>query len=73
MFGLKPKLPVTDDERNWVDDGLDQLSRMHGRTRMLYCKVVEPTDGFFPTLSMQAKQRLKNCSPCLRSHEGRPR
>jgi hypothetical protein len=48
MFGLKPKLPVTDDERNWVDDGLDQLSRMHGRTRMLYCKVVEPTDGFFP-------------------------
>lgn len=48
MFGLKPKLPVTDDERIWVDDGFDRLSRMLGRTRMLDCKVVEPTDEFFP-------------------------
>src|SRR5947209_4215809 len=28
MFGLRPKLPVNDEERLWVDEGFRRLSRM---------------------------------------------
>ncbi len=48
MFGFRPKLPVTEDERGWVDEGFDRLSRLLGRKRMLDCAVVQPTDEFFP-------------------------
>jgi hypothetical protein len=48
MFGLKPKLPITDDERDWVDEGFRRLSQMLGSNRMLDAQVILPTDKFFP-------------------------
>lgn len=48
MFGLKPRPPLTEDERIWVDEGFDRLSRMLGLRRMLECLAVEPSDAFFP-------------------------
>ena len=48
MFGFRPKLPVNDEERVWVDGGFSRLKRMLGAKRMLECEVVEPTDEFFP-------------------------
>jgi len=48
MFGFGSKLPVTEDERDWVDEGFARISTMLGRRRMLDCAVVLPTDEFFP-------------------------
>lgn len=48
MFGLGPKLPVTDEERLWVDEGFHRLSRMLGSSRIHNAKVVLPTDEYFP-------------------------
>jgi hypothetical protein len=48
MFGLKPKLPVTEVERLWVDEGFRRLKHALGEKRMRDCNVVEPTDEFFP-------------------------
>ena len=48
MFGLRPKLPVTDDERLWVDDGFRRLGRMLGWSRMHNATVILPTDEHFP-------------------------
>jgi hypothetical protein len=48
MFGLRARLPVTEEERLWVDEGFVRLSHSLGRSRLLKCKVVEPTDQFFP-------------------------
>jgi hypothetical protein len=48
MFGFRPKLPVTEDERSWVDRGFARLKGMLGAKRMLGCTVVEPTDDYFP-------------------------
>jgi hypothetical protein len=48
MFGFRPKLPITEDERIWVDEGFRHLSRMLGSGRMLSAEVILPTDEFFP-------------------------
>lgn len=48
MFGFGPKLPVTEEERLWVDEGFRRLSRMIGSSRMQNAEVVLPTDEFFP-------------------------
>jgi len=48
MLGLSPKLPVSDEERQWVDDGFRRLERMLGRGRMLEAEVVLPTAEHFP-------------------------
>jgi hypothetical protein len=48
MFGLAPKLPVTEEERLWVDEGFRRLNRMLGSSRMKNATVVLPTDEFFP-------------------------
>jgi hypothetical protein len=48
MFGIRPKLPVSDEERTWVDEGFRRLSIMLGHDRMLNAKVILPTDEFFP-------------------------
>ena len=48
MFGLKPKLPVSDEDRLWVDNGFNRLSRMLGRQRMLQAKLVLPDAEHFP-------------------------
>lgn len=48
MFGLAPKLPVTDEERLWVDEGFRRLNRMLGSSRLQNAKVILPTDEYFP-------------------------
>jgi hypothetical protein len=48
MFGLKPKLPVTEEERLWVDEGFRRLARMLGSSRMHNATVILPTDEYFP-------------------------
>jgi len=60
MFGFGAKLPVTEDEREWVDDGFDRLSRMLGRNRMLDCAIVQPTDEFFPDTYDGSESALEN-------------
>lgn len=48
VFGRKPRLPVTEDQQKWVDEGFRRLSRMLGSSRMTTARVVLPTDEFFP-------------------------
>src|ERR1035441_9778359 len=48
MFGLRPKLPVTEEERLWVEEGFRRLSRMLGSSRLQNAAVILPTDEFFP-------------------------
>lgn len=48
MFGFGPKLPVTEEERLWVDEGFRRLSKMVGSSRLQNATVVLPTDEFFP-------------------------
>jgi len=48
MFGFKPKLPVTEEERLWVDEGFRRLARMLGSSRMQNAAVILPTDEYFP-------------------------
>jgi len=48
MLGLSPKLPITEEERLWVDEGFRRLEKMLGRRRMLEAKVVLPCAEDFP-------------------------
>ena len=48
MFGSKPKLPIAEEDRLWVDDGFNRLSRMLGRQRMTEAKVILPDAEHFP-------------------------
>lgn len=48
MSWFSPKLPVTDDEREWVEQGFHRLAKLLGRTQMLDARVVTPTAEDFP-------------------------
>jgi hypothetical protein len=48
MFGFSPKLPVSDEQRLWTDEGFRCLEKLLGRRRMLDARVVEPTAEDFP-------------------------
>jgi hypothetical protein len=48
MLGFKPKLPVSIEDRQWVDDGFHRLSRLLGRNRMLAAEVILPDAEYFP-------------------------
>ena len=48
MFDLRSKLPVTEEERLWVEEGFRRLSKMLGSSRLQNAAVVLPTDEFFP-------------------------
>jgi hypothetical protein len=48
MFGIHPKLPISEEDRLWVDHGFDRLSKMLGRRRMLEARVVLPDADHFP-------------------------
>jgi hypothetical protein len=48
MLGFGPKLPVDDEERLWVDQGLSRLEEVFGRSRMLGVKVILPDAKHFP-------------------------
>ena len=66
MFGLKPKLPVTEEERLWVDEGFRRLSRMLGSSRLQNATVVLPTDDHFPHPYSQTEAGLEAlfCQVC---------
>src|SRR5690349_12244299 len=49
MLGwFKPKLPVSPEEREWVDRSLDWLLETFGEDRFRQVTVVLPTPEFFP-------------------------
>jgi hypothetical protein len=48
MFGFSPKLPVSEEDRQWVDEGFRRLEKILGRRRMLEAKVILPTAEDFP-------------------------
>jgi len=48
MFGFPSKLPVSNEERHWVDEGFRRLERMLGRRRMVEAKVILPAAEYFP-------------------------
>lgn len=48
MLWFSPKLPIHEQDRQWVNDGLNRLERLLGRRRLLEAKVVEPTSEDFP-------------------------
>jgi len=48
MFGRAAKAPVSEDDRLWVDEGFERLSRLLGRRRMLEARVMRPTAEDFP-------------------------
>jgi hypothetical protein len=50
MFGLTPKLPISEQDRQWVDAGFMRLSRLLGRNRMLQTEIVLPDAEHFPDL-----------------------
>jgi hypothetical protein len=48
MLGLRPTLPVTDEQRLWIDNSFDRLRRLLGRARMTNAEVVLPLAEYFP-------------------------
>jgi len=48
MFGLKAKLPISEDDRRWVDDSFQRLERVLSRERMTNAEVILPTPNYFP-------------------------
>jgi hypothetical protein len=49
VFGFgRAKLPVSDEERQWIDGGFERLAKLLGRQRMLDAVVMLPTPEYFP-------------------------
>ena len=48
MFGFSPRLPISDEERQWVNEGFRRLEKLLGRPRMLDARVITPTAEDFP-------------------------
>jgi hypothetical protein len=48
VFGFSAKLPLDEEERQWVDEGFRRLEKMLGHTRLLEAKVILPTPEYFP-------------------------
>ena len=48
MFGFSPKLPVSEEERHWVDEGFRRLEKLLGHRRLFEAKVILPTPEYFP-------------------------
>jgi hypothetical protein len=46
-FSSSSKLPVTNEERSWVDEGSRRLEQLPGRERMLDATIVIPNDYYF--------------------------
>jgi hypothetical protein len=66
VFGFSPKLPVTEEQRLWVNDGFGRLEKLLGRRRMLEAKVVEPTAEDFPDRYDKSAEAIENlfCRVC---------
>ncbi|HKH99976.1 MAG TPA: hypothetical protein VJ999_12780 [Candidatus Sulfotelmatobacter sp.] len=48
MFGFSPKLPISDEDRQWADEGFRRLEKLLGRRRMIEARVITPTAEDFP-------------------------
>jgi hypothetical protein len=48
MLGFSPKLPISEEDRQWVDGGFKRLEKLLGRRRMLEARVITPTAEDFP-------------------------
>jgi len=48
MFGIRPRLPIAEEDRQWTDSGFERLSKMLGHHRMLHAKVILPDAEHFP-------------------------
>jgi hypothetical protein len=48
MSWFSPKLPIHEEDRQWVNDGFGRLDRLLGHRRLLDAKVAEPTAEDFP-------------------------
>lgn len=48
MPWFAPKLPIHEEDRQWVNDGFSRLERLLGRRRLIEAKLVEPTAEDFP-------------------------
>jgi len=48
MLGFPAKLPVSEPERLWVDEGFRRLEKMLGHRRMIDAEMVLPTAEYFP-------------------------
>ena len=48
MFGFSPRLPISNEERQWVDEGFRRLEKLLGRHRMIEATVITPTAEDFP-------------------------
>jgi hypothetical protein len=48
MFGLKPKLLLTEEEREWLDTAFGDLENLLGGQRVVNAEVIVPTDKYFP-------------------------
>jgi hypothetical protein len=48
VFGFSNKLPVSEEERLWADEGFRRLEKMLGHRRLLEANVVLPTPEYFP-------------------------
>ncbi len=60
MFGLTPKLPITEEKRQWVNEGFHRLQKLLSRSRMLEAKVVEPTAEDFPDPYDKTSEAVEN-------------
>lgn len=45
---FRPQLPISDEDRLWVENGFDRLCRVLGRNRMLHARVILPDAEYFP-------------------------
>jgi hypothetical protein len=48
VFGFSTKLPVSEEERQWVDEGFRRLEKLLGHRRLFEAKVILPTPEYFP-------------------------
>jgi hypothetical protein len=48
MFGFSAKLPISEEDQQWVDGGFARLEKLLGRRRMLEARVITPTAEDFP-------------------------
>ncbi|HKD80798.1 MAG TPA: hypothetical protein VKH81_13960 [Candidatus Angelobacter sp.] len=48
MFAFRPTLPVSGEDRQWVESGFDRLGRALGHQRLLQARVILPDAEHFP-------------------------
>jgi hypothetical protein len=59
LFGFSPKLPVSEEQRQWVNNGFRRLESLLGRRRMLEARVIEPTAEDFPDAYHRTPEALE--------------